>query len=445
MKLRWKITAPVAVASALALTAGLFGASAQADPHAEVDEPAYWQVPDVSADDVQTLFDAGFDVADHDVDDVATVVGDEAVADDLRTLGFDPEFLDTVYKGVDPAAADDEDSYYGGYRTADAHYAQLDEVASSNPELAEVFDIGESWLSTQGDGGYDIKAICLTDQQDGDCELSPDSDKPRISLIGQIHAREVATGEIASRFVDHLVEGYGSDDQVTELLDTTEVWVVPIANPDGVDIVASGGDSPLLHRKSANDSEGGCSETGIGIDLNRNHSFKWGDASDDPCSETYQGESAGSEPETVALEGLFDDIHPEQRGDGDDDPAPDDARDVMISLHSYGDYIIHPWGWTFDSAPNVDQLASLGEDMAEHNGYVVGTAGDTVGYLASGATDDFVYGEYGVAGYTFEIGGPSGECGGFLPAYTCLDDELWEPNRDAIMTAALAADAPYGG
>lgn len=446
MKVRRKASGGLAAAAVLALTLGLAGTStAQTQSPADLDEPVYWEVSAASGSEVRDLQHAGFDVAGHQPDGTVTVVGDTAVAEDLRAQGFAPEYLDTVYKDVDSTADASEDSYYGGYLTAAGHYAHLEDVAAEHPELTELFDIGESWLKTQGEGGHDIKAICVTERQDGDCELDPDSDKPRITLVGQLHAREIATGEVASRFVDHLLEGYGDDAEVTELLETTEVWVVPIANPDGVDIVSSGGDEPIRQRKNANDTAGNCSGIDIGVDLNRNHSFKWGDASTDPCNGMYMGESALSEPETVALEGLFTDIHPEQRGSDDDDPAPDDARDVMITLHSHGNFIIHPWGWTEDASPNAEQLAALGEEMAEHNGYTVGTSSDTLGYLMSGATDDFTYGELGVASYTFEIGSSSGDCGGFLPLYSCMDTQLWEPNRDAIMTAALAADAPYGG
>ncbi|QSB06841.1 M14 family zinc carboxypeptidase [Natronoglycomyces albus] len=403
-------------------------------------EPGMWVIDGISADQAQALLVDGVDVVDVDTD-TAMIIADADEAEELRAEGWDIGFHDTVYKDVPPTAA--QDQYYGGYRTAAAHEANLHNVANANPDLAQVFDIGDSWLKTQGQGGHDIWAICLTNIQPGDCERNPDSDKPRISIISQLHAREISTGEISWRFIDHLVAGYGSDPRVTDLLDSTEIWIVPIANPDGVDIVASGGNQPLLQRKNANTSYGNCTGTRIGVDLNRNHNFKWGGAGTNPCGETYQGPSAGSEPETQALESLFASIHPAQKGPGDNDPAPADARDVMISIHSFGEYIIHPWAWTTASAPNRTELRNLGLQMAQSNGYLVGTAAETVGYLAPGGTDDFAYGTLGVASYTFEVGPRWGQCGGFLPAYSCMDSQLWEPNRDALLTAAEAAAVPY--
>ncbi|MGH8793649.1 MAG: M14 family zinc carboxypeptidase [Stackebrandtia sp.] len=432
----------LASAAAIVAASGLAGAApASADPG---DEPVSWRVSEISPDEVATLEGDGFDVAHLESDGSAIVIGDEATADELRSRGFDTEFHDTVYKDVAAGWTAAEGTYYGGYHTVEAHEAHLDEVAAAHPDLATVYDVGDSWLKTQGNGGHDIKAICLTKKADGDCELSPDSAKPRFTMIGQIHARELSTGEVSWKWIDALVEGYGQDDEITQMMDTTEMWVVPIANPDGVDIVASGGDNPILQRKNANDSAGGCGDA-FGVDLNRNSSHEWGGDSDDPCAETYQGESAASEPEVAGLEEFFRQVHPDQRGEDPNDPAPDDARDVFITLHSFGEYIIIPWGYTEDPSPNDGQLRALGEKMAESNGYLVGTNGDTVGYSTSGTTDDMTYGALGVASFTFEMGGDAGQCGGFLPAYECIDSELWPSNFGALKTAAKAAAAPYAG
>jgi hypothetical protein len=436
------VTASVALGVAVAAT-GVATLTAQAEPTEPAgDELATWTVDRLSADQATELESLGFTLA-HDHGDESHIIGDEALAEEARDLGYDPQFLDTVYKDV-AVTAQQEGTYYGGYRTVDSYEADLQALADANPELASLHDIGDSWLKTQGEGGHDVYAICLTKIAEGDCETDPDSTKPRFSLIAQMHAREIATGEVAWRWIEKLVDGYGTDAAVTELMDTTEIWVVPIANPDGVDIVASGGDDPILQRKNANDTNGNCGDS-LGVDLNRNSTFEWGNDSTNPCSETYQGPSAGSEPETQAVEDWLRALHPDQRGENATDPAPDDARDVFITLHSYGEYIIIPWGYTSDVAPNDAQLRSLGASMSESNGYFVGTNDDTVGYSTSGTTDDMGYGELGVASFTFEIGPDSGNCGGFFPAFECVDETLWPENEGALMTAAQAAAAPYAG
>ncbi|GAA3432523.1 M14 family zinc carboxypeptidase [Kutzneria kofuensis] len=405
------------------------------------DTPVMWRVP-VSGDQASRLVAAGFDVAESGADGVAYVTGTNQTAQSLRELGYRPTQFDTIYKDLPQQRALAAGTFYGGYRAVPDQEQHLSQVASAHPDLATVYDIGDSWLKTKGRGGHDIKAICLTKKKSGDCTLSTTSPKPKFTLMAQIHAREIATGELAQRWIDYLVNGYGSDATATSILDTTEVWVIPIANPDGVDVVASGGNSPKMQRKNV-DNARGCSGVNIGIDLNRNSTFKWGGDSNDPCAETYQGTARGSEPEVTGLEKFFRSIYPVQRGTGDNDPAPVTARGTMITLHSFGNDIIVPWGWTEKKSPNDAQLRALGQKMAASNGYVVDTNGGTVGYSTPGTTDDFTYGVLGVASFTIEVGPDSGSCGGFFPKFSCLDSKFWPEMKGAFTAAAQAAAAPY--
>lgn len=432
----------LSVMTAAVVVVGMGSLSASADPASAADGDATsWNITQLSQSQLQDLADDGFDIAHYDKDGSATVIGDDKVATQLRQRGLSVSRSDSMYKPVE-SASKAADTFYGGYHTVAAHEKHLDKVAQDHKDLAKVYDIGDSWLKSQGKGGHDVKAICVTKIADGDCKLEPNSKKPRFSLMAQIHSREIATGEVAWKWIDTLVDGYGKDDSITSLMDSTELWVVPIANPDGVDVVSSGGDEPLMHRKNVNNTDGDCGDDG-GIDLNRNSSFEWGADDGDACSETFQGSKAASEPEVKGLESWLTKIHPDQR-DGNE-AAPDDARDVMITLHSYGNYIIVPWGYTEDPAPNDKQLRALGDKMAKSNGYQVGTNADTVGYSTSGTTDDMTYGELGVASFTFEMGGDGGQCGGFFPEYSCVDDQLWPDNKGALLSAAQAAKAPYAG
>ena len=427
--------------AALAVAALVVPVAAEAAPASS--EPFVWRVPITSGAQAHQLERAGFDVVEPSAD-AAFVIGDAREARRLRQAGFSPTKFETVYKDIEPGAADvSAASFYGGYKTSAEQEAHLNSVVAAHPDLATQYDIGDSWRKTRGlTTGHDIKAICLTKKQAGDCARTPNSTKPRSSIIAQIHARELSTGELAYRWIDFLVNGYGTDPDATSILDTTEVWVVPVANPDGVDLVAAGGSSPRLQRKNANNSRG-CSGTQIGVDLNRNSSFKWGGDSNSPCTETYQGTAAKSEPETQALESLFSSIYPDQRGSADTDPAPITARGTMITLHSYGNDIIVPWGWSPQKSPNDAQMRAFGKKMAAYNGYLVGTNAETVGYDTTGTTDDYTYGVLGVASVTFEVGASSGSCGGFFPAYSCVGSTFWPNNKGAFIVAAKAAAAPY--
>jgi hypothetical protein len=257
----------------------------------------------------------------------------------------------------------------------------------------------------------------LTKKTAGDCALSPASAKPRFLLLGAIHARELTTAELVWRFADHLVAGYGTDAEVTALLESTEIWLVPVFNADGRAIVEQGGFSPYLQRKNGNDTLGSCSNPPSssnqhGIDLNRNASHGWGGlgTSTNPCSATYRGTAAASEPEEQAIEALLRQLFPDQRGSAPGDAAPLSATGVFVSLHSYSNLVLLPWGDLECNlspcppalqAPNDAGLRSLAFRLSAFNGYEKGRPPSP--HAASGATDDFAYGDLGIAGFTFEV------------------------------------------
>ena len=117
-------------------------------------------------------------------------------------------------------------------------------MAAAAPALATVVDFGDTWRKAAGLGGSDLRAICLSKIQPGDCALSPSAAKPRFLLLGAVHARELSTAELAYRWIDHLVSRYGTDADVIWLMDNTEMWVVPVLNADGREIVEQGGNAP---------------------------------------------------------------------------------------------------------------------------------------------------------------------------------------------------------
>ena len=94
------------------------------------------------------------------------------------------------------------------------------------------------------------------------------------------------------RLLAHVLDGYGADARITELVDTTELWFVPVANPDGYDLTFE--PNRRLWRKNVRDNNGnGQINTGDGVDLNRNWPTRWGydneGSSPTPSSDTYRG------------------------------------------------------------------------------------------------------------------------------------------------------------
>ncbi|MET9627066.1 M14 family zinc carboxypeptidase [Lentzea sp. NPDC006480] len=394
------------------------------------------RVPAPLGAEAQRLLGRGYDVLEQRDGADLFVVGDAHTADELRSDGFRPSVETAMPPSQWAPRSLGDATYYGGYRTVTAHIAHLDEVAQAHPDLATVVDYGDSWRKTQGSGGHDLKAICITRKNPGDCALTPAAPKPRLFVMGQLHAREITTGDMAWRFIDDLV---GSD--LTAMLGDLEVWVVPIANPDGVEIVESGGDSPVLHRKNAH---GDCSSGPRGVDLNRNAGSHWGEVgtSANKCSDIYRGPRADSEVETQALESLWRKLYRDTRAPGDTAAAAADTTGAVVSMHSYGNYVLFPWGWSTEKTGNDAALRKMAQDMASLSGFTAGQPGEVL-YNASGATDDWVYEDLGVPSFVWEIGASSGTCGGFLPPYSCQKDTHWPKVRSMLVSAMKAAHKPY--
>ena len=317
---------------------------------------------------------------------------------------------------------------YPCYRTVEETYADLAQLASEHPGLASWVDIGDSWEKIEGElPGYDIYALVLTNR----ASLVP---KTKFVLMGAIHARELTTAELAARFAEYLVANYGTDPDVTWLLDYSEVHVIPLANPDGRK-QAEAGES---WRKNVDDDDGCDLFPYYGTDLNRNSSFHWGGASPFPCDETYQGPSPASEPETQAVQDYIASVVSDQRGPGDDDPVAADATGLFISLHSYGELVLFPYGFRSAPSPNHGQLETLGRKFGYFNGYEVCQAGEPgCIYRTTGTTDDWAYGDPGLAAYTFELGTA------FFQQCSTFEDTIVPANFPALLYAVKAARRPY--
>ncbi|MCL4863582.1 MAG: hypothetical protein KJZ93_29525, partial [Caldilineaceae bacterium] len=328
---------------------------------------------------------------------------------------------------------------YPCYRTVEETYTALAALATAQPDLAQWITIGGSWnqLNPGNGDGHDLRVLVLTNR-------TIPGPKPRFFLMGAIHAREMTTAELAARFAEALVNGYGHHPDATWLLDYTEVHILPITNPDG----RKWAEQLLYWRKNTNRNDG-CSNASpfisyYGVDLNRNSGFKWGQCEGQNCSstaacrDTFRGSGPASEPETQAVESYIRSLFPDQRGPDDDDPAPDDASGLLISLHSYSELVLFPWGWRATPSPNHDQLQTLGNKFGYFNGYRVCQSGAPgCIYMTDGTTDDWAYGELGVAAFTFELGTA------FFEACSYFEETIVRDNLPALRYAAKSARRPY--
>jgi carboxypeptidase T len=318
---------------------------------------------------------------------------------------------------------------YSCYRTVEETFALAADIVTDYPQLAAWVDIGDSWNKANpgGAAGYDLMVLKLTNS-------TVAGPKPKLFVMSSIHAREYAPAELNNRFAAYLVENYGLNADVTWLLDYHEIHLLLQANPDGRKQAETG----LFWRKNTNQNYCGPTSNDRGADLNRNFEFGWGccnGSSGTECSETYRGSSPASEPETQVIQTYVRSIFPDQRGSSLTDPAPDDAMGIFLDLHSYSELVLWPWGFTADPPPNSTSLTTLGRKLAYFNGYEADQAISL--YATDGTTDDFAYGELGLAAYTFELGTA------FFQDCASFENQILPDNLDALIYAAKTTAAPY--
>ena len=258
--------------------------------------------------------------------------------------------------------------------------------------------------------------------------------KPKLFAMGSVHAREYTPAELLTRFAERLLQGYGSDADLTWLLDYHEIHLLLQANPDGREHAETG----QLWRKNTNQAYCSPTSPSRGADLNRNFDFGWGccgGSSGSTCSETYRGQGPASEPEVQAIQAYLRANFPDQRGPDLSDPAPLDASGVFLDIHAYGDLVLWPWGFTDEPAPNQRALETLGRKYAYFTGYTAQQSYEM--YPTDGDTDSFAYGDLGLAGYTVELGD------WFFQDCATFESAILPANLSALTYMAKASSAPY--
>jgi carboxypeptidase T len=317
---------------------------------------------------------------------------------------------------------------YPCYRTVEETFLTARTIVTTHPHLAAWIDAGDSWekMTPNGNDGYDLWVLRLTNS-------SIAGPKPRLFVMSAVHAREYTTAELNTRFAEYLLSHYGNDPDVSWLLDYHEIHLLLQANPDGRKRAESG----LWWRKNTNNAY--CANTNSrGADLNRNFQFQWGccgGSSSYACDENYRGPSLASEPETQVVQNYLRSLFPDQRGSSLDAAAPPTTTGVFVDLHSYGELVLWPWGFSSAMAPNGPALQRLGRKLAYFNAYEPAQA---IGlYPTDGTTDDFAYGDLGLAAYTVELGTQ------FFQDCATFEDTIVPDNLPALLYAAKVARAPY--
>ena len=230
-------------------------------------------------------------------------------------------------------------------------------------------------------------------------------------INGTQHAREWIATMVTTCVADRLVREYDSNPKVKQFVDTTELWVVPVVNPDGYQHSWA---SDRYWRKNRRNKHG--------VDLNRNFGVAFGGSgsSTNKRSETYRGEYAFSEPETQAIRDL----------------AKRERIAAHVDFHAFGQLLLYPWTHTHTAAPDRARYRAIGDRLASamfaqhEKRYVLQSGADL--YAAAGTATDWAYGEAEALSFTIELR-PSGRGrSGFV-----LPPEQIKPTCDEGFAAVL--------
>jgi hypothetical protein len=303
----------------------------------------------------------------------------------------------------------------GGFR--DQMYA----AARSNPQIAKLVKIGTTHQ------GREILALKLTQGARGQA----DGSRPAVLFSATQHAREWIAPEIDRRLLFHYIDAWRANDrEVRKLLQTTELWFVPVMNPDGYQYSF---EHERLWRKNLRDNNGdGQTQVGDGVDPNRNYPSHWGydeeGSSGIQSSETYRGPSPASEPETQAMIGLFDDI----------------GFEFMVNYHSNGQWLLYNDGWQI-ATPTADDpiyyALSGNLDNPAIAEFHPGLSSDVL-YITNGEVDGYAQEATGTIAWTPELSEGCPGCGFVFPDDEALVQEEFERNLPFAQSVANSATDP---
>ncbi|XP_062141796.1 zinc carboxypeptidase A 1-like [Drosophila sulfurigaster albostrigata] len=304
-------------------------------------------------------------VAPHKVPDLLDLLGRAEIKYELQSKDFQKS-MDEVDEKVAikgrvgmTGRADDQYNWEQYYELEDT-YTWMIQLASKYPHVVTLIEGGKSYQRRSILGVKISKSL---------------SDKPGIFLEAGIHAREWISPAAATFIINQLLTS--EVDSIKELADNYNWYVIPHANPDGYVYTHT---TNRLWRKTRT-PYGSC----YGADPNRNWGFHWNEvgASDSPCSDTYAGPEAFSEIETYSLSQYIASIK--------------DKIQLYISLHSYSQYLLYPYGHTNELPDNVKDFEQVFDaaiaavSQRYSTKYTGGNIYDAI-YPAAGASTDWAYG-----------------------------------------------------
>jgi len=302
------------------------------------------------------------------------------------------------------------------YLPPDAVYAKLTELSKRYPTLLHIEEIGRT-----AHYGLPLIAAKVSDN------ANQREDEPRALFTGVHHAREPIGANICLAIIETLCREYGEKTTIATLVNSAEIWFVPLVNPDGYKYMFDSNLEFPWWRKNMqdNDGDGVFDPLYDGVDLNRNYDFNWRDGGDDtPGSWFYRGAAAFSEAETEALMKL----------------AKRENFAVGMSYHSYGESVLFPWG-NYSDPPDLSLIIDIAQELASRLQRESGVGTYSILPLngRAGQSSVWMYGELGTIDYIVEVGTQ------YFPAPKAVPSLLQEHVQAALYLIGRLFDTGVSG
>ena len=262
------------------------------------------------------------------------------------------------------------------YHTHETVTSELQELADRYPQIAKLYSIGKSVENR------DLWVIKISDNVD------QDEPEPEVKYVSTMHGDEVVGQEMMIYLVRHLLENYGKESWITQLVNDLEIWIMPNMNPDGT-----------YYKRRYNAKW---------IDLNRNFPDVEDDISNDPT---------GRAQETQLMMKFTA------------------AHNFCISINFHGGAVVANYAWDTmpGDAPDVKLIKHLALGYSQRNAPMYSSTsfpqGITNGYdwyEVDGGMQDWNYNWHNDLELTLELSQRKWPDASTLPQY-------WEDNRESLL------------
>lgn len=154
---------------------------------------------------------------------------------------------DTRTRSVNPSTEVTVETYNKYYNYVDLTM-RLQSLVEKYPHLANLSSVGESV------DGRELWVMRITKDPSRDTP-----GRPKFKYVGNMHGDETVSRQVLVYLVEYLLAKYGEEPRITELVDTTDIYIMPSMNPDGFE----------KSKEGDCDGQNGGRNNALNMDLNR--------------------------------------------------------------------------------------------------------------------------------------------------------------------------------